>query len=172
MNNSINQRYILPIKLGRLFYRYRGIIATPFFILLLFLHRAQPTSPLPHLLIIIGLALRIWTSGYIGIISRSQEIAGEYKIVNGPYFFFRHPLYLGNFFLVLGTILLFNPPCGLKILLVLIFLFEYATIILAEEDYLKGLPPVKVRFSWKKSRTELSTIIVLGIIYLIYFILR
>jgi len=123
---------------------------------------------LPNLFILLGIGIRLWASGYLGIRARSRNIEGKFKIANGPYRILKHPLYCGNFFLVIGTILLYKPPIWLGIALVIIFLLEYSIIIYTEEKILKNSPIQKIKFSIKNLKNEFSTLIVLLTIYLIY----
>ncbi|MEO0094472.1 MAG: methyltransferase [candidate division WOR-3 bacterium] len=159
------------VKLGRFFYRYRSLIAVLFFLLLLILGKPVCNTVLPHIFIICGIVIRVCAAGYIGEKSRGKEIRTEYRIVNGPYRILKHPLYIGNFFLVLGTICLFNPPNWLKLCLILAFLLEYSIIIFAEEEYMKDLPVHNIKFSVTNLKSEFSTIIVLAAIYFLYFLI-
>jgi hypothetical protein len=157
--------------LGRFFYRRRSFIAVPFFLLLIFFSRPDEKIILPHFFILPGLILRLWATGYIGEKSRGKELTAEYRIISGPFGYFRHPLYIGNFLLVLGVIFLYNPPVWLGTTLVAIFLFEYSMIIYVEEKTLKRLPTRNVRFSIKNLKSEFSTWGVMLSIYLIYLLL-
>lgn len=158
------------VVFGRLLYRFRSLIVLPFFVFLVISGSPKIKNITPHFLILSGIVIRLWASGYIGLISRNKKIAGEYRVINGPYQFFSHPLYLGNLFLVLGTILLFNPPLWYGLVLIIIFLVEYTIITIAEENHLKDLPAKKVNFSFRNLRGEISTIIVIGIIYFISYL--
>lgn len=160
------------IAFGRLLYRYRGLIALPFFAFLVITGNPEMKNIIAHLLIVLGIIIRLWASGYIGSISRGYEINGDYRVINGPYKIFPHPLYLGNLFLVLGTIVLFKPPLWYGLVLVVIFLVEYSIITIAEKNHLKKLPEKRVRFSFGNLKGEISTIIVIGIIYFIYYLVQ
>lgn len=116
--------------------------------------------------------MRLWGSGYIGKLARNIELFNDYRIKSGPYRILRHPLYIGNFFLVLGTILFFNPFVLLKFLLLILFVFEYSIIVIAEEYVLKNKPTRFVKFSGKNIVSEFSTILVIIVIYLIYFAIK
>ncbi|MGQ9664974.1 MAG: methyltransferase family protein [bacterium] len=158
------------VVFGRLLYRFRSLIALTFFIFLVISGSPKIKNITPHLLILLGIVIRIWASGYIGSISRGNKIDGHYRILNGPYQIFPHPVYLGNLFLVLGTILLFNPPLWYGLVLIIIFLVEYTIITIAEENHLKDLPPKRVSFSLRNLKGEISTIIVISIIYFISYL--
>ncbi len=160
------------VAFGRLLYRYRGLIALPFFVFLVILGRPEIKNIIPHLLIFLGIIIRLWASGYIGSVSRGYEISGDYRVINGPYKIFPHPLYLGNLFLVLGTIVLFNPPVWYGMTLIIIFIIEYSIITVAEKNHLKKLPEKRVCFSFCNLKGEISTIIVMGIIYFIYYLVQ
>ncbi|MGB9721040.1 MAG: methyltransferase family protein [bacterium] len=157
------------VELGKFFYRYRDVITLPFLLLLFILGRTESRTILPHLFIICGIVIRLWSAGYIGEKSRGRQITADYKIISAPYRILRHPLYIGNFLLVLGTIILYNPPLWYGLLLMIIFMFEYSVIIFAEEKYLRNVQTKKVGFIYSNLKGEVSTIIVMVVIYLIYF---
>ncbi len=155
---------------GKFFYKYRGIIGVFVFLLMFYFSKPNYENFLSHILIIFGLLIRLWGAGCIGEKSRTQELSALYRIISGPYRILRHPLYIGNFFLVMGTVFLYNPPKCLKILIIMAFLIEYSIIIAAEEKHLKGLPTRIIKFSFKNLKSELSTILIMTAIYLIYFL--
>ena len=157
------------VRLGRSLYRLRAVIAVPFFIMVLVF--ARPSSclyVLASLLILAGLLVRIWAAGYIGKQSRKKEFSADFVITNGPYRYVKHPLYLGNFFLVLGVILLFNVPLWLSIFLIVLFIVEYSLIIYSEMRFLSGLIRKKANFNLSNVKNEVSTICILCVIYLFY----
>ena len=158
-------------RIGKHLYRYRAAIAVIFFIPLAYLARPQ-ISLIAHFLILIGVVLRIWAAGYIGPAARKHEFHAEHQIVNGPYRFLRHPLYAGNFFLVLGVLILYNPPRWFGLLYVFLFIVMYTLITLSERQYLEKKIKQKGQYKLGNLRGELSTLIVLGVIYLIFFLLR
>jgi protein-S-isoprenylcysteine O-methyltransferase Ste14 len=155
-------------RLGGVLFCYRRIIALLFFILLVFYARPTPPRLAPALLLSVGMALRIWAAGYIGPAARQSTFYATSVIISGPYRLLKHPLYIGNFFLVLGVILLFNPPIVLASMLVVLFIIEYTAIIVAERKYLKNMPHSNVPFRWRNARGELSTLFVLIFIVLVY----
>jgi protein-S-isoprenylcysteine O-methyltransferase Ste14 len=112
--------------------------------------------------------LRIWAAGYIGQEARKDIHVIQFVIVNGPYRCFKHPLYLGNFFIVLGVIFFFNPPMWLAILLMCLFTLEYSIIAFNELNYLRDLPKRRVKFKFSSARGEISTVLILIITYLLF----
>ena len=78
---------------------------------------------------------------------------------------------MGNFFLVLGVIMLFNPVMWFAVLILIIFLSIYTIIILGEIDYLKGLPENKEKFAFANCKGEVSTISIVILILVIYQII-
>lgn len=134
---------------GRFLFRWRGVIGVLAFGVVFWL--ARPTAGscllgLPFLLV--GLAVRFWASGYIGIEGRVREIGGRTeergarreeggasrrRIVTGPYGILRHPLYIGNFMLVVGMLVALRPAAWLSAAILVGFIVEYGFIVAAEE---------------------------------------
>ncbi len=174
LQKSFNYLTNLPFNrilwFGQFLFRYRVIIAIPFFILLVIFSRPTNYSTAVILCFVYGMAIRFWAAGYLGGKARGNRFSGEHVIVSGPYKYLKHPLYLGNFFLVLGTILLFNPELWLSAVLISVFIIQYSLIGYAEKAFLKSAPEQKVRFDLAKIKGEISTIITILIIHTIYFV--
>ncbi len=113
--------------------------------------------------------MRVWAAGYIGIQSREKEFSAEFIIMNGPYHSLKHPLYVGNFFLVVGVVLLFNAPLWLGILLIALFIVEYSIIVYSEINFLHGLTEKVAEFKWVNAKGEISTVLIVCVVYFIYF---
>jgi protein-S-isoprenylcysteine O-methyltransferase Ste14 len=133
-------------------------------------------------LIIAGEALRIWASGYL---HKATKLT-----TSGPYAFIRNPLYLGNFLLGLGFILIaWNLFLFIVFLLLFVFLY-YITIRFEEQRMLKlfdkhylhykhcvpsiipRLPPYqgeKEKFKWKqvKKNREYRAIVGITVLFVI-----
>ena len=99
----------------------------------LFLVLAKPTSAslfMGVLLILVGEAIRIWSSGHI---HKNQVLS-----VTGPYSLTRNPLYVGSFLLGTGFVIATNVPW-----LIVLYLFCFGGIywftIRWEEEKLKGI---------------------------------
>jgi protein-S-isoprenylcysteine O-methyltransferase Ste14 len=157
-------------KIGKLLFKYRALVAVLFFIFLMM--KSQPVNivRIPLILTLVGLVIRAWAAGYIGRMARGQEIKSRHRIIGGPYKILRHPLYIGNFFLVCGTIFLFNPARWLAAALIMIFLTEYGLFVYCEEKYLKGMPEHKEKFHWRRLTHEFSTWLVVAVVWIISFL--
>jgi protein-S-isoprenylcysteine O-methyltransferase Ste14 len=157
------------IQIGRLLYKFRAWIAVPFFILLVIFSRPGYIKIIPYSVIFIGLIIRLWAAGYIGRKARATNFSTGCRITNAPYKYLKHPLYIGNFFLVLGMVLLFNPVIWFAILIMLLFLLVYTLIIISESNYLKDLPKTKAHFKLVNCKGEISTIIVVVLMVLVHY---
>jgi len=115
-------------------------------------------------LIIPGLLLRFWTTGYIGKISRAPSISADYLVVKGPYRFFRHPLYLGNFALVAGVLVALKPSLIMAFAVLLGYLIMYRLIARAETEYLEqsNPEPKETGFNIIEALSEWRTWLVTG----------
>ncbi len=158
------------VTIANCLFRIRAAIATVAFVLMVLV--AKPIHSLAaHMLVLCGLAIRIWAAGYVGMHARKREFVGDIVVRNGPYRLFRHPLYAGNFFLVLGVIIMYNPPAWLSAIYVTLFVIMYATIVLGELEHLRGKPTRAVCYKLKNLSGEISTWLVLAVIYCLYFLL-
>ncbi len=86
-----------------------------------------------------GLLIRCWTIAYApeGTSGRNtDEQRADIINTTGIYSLVRHPLYLGNFFMLLG-IIMFTQSWWLVLLAVLAFWLYYERIMFAEEEYLR-----------------------------------
>lgn len=119
----------------RLYYhkiaKYRVSFSLLFVIMYIFISRpAFQFLPFALSLIMIGEALRLWASGYL---RKGVKLANS-----GPYAFVRHPLYIGNFFLGLGFILLAWNLLLLFIFISFFIFFYFCTIKAEDEELLKS----------------------------------
>lgn len=122
--------------------------------------RPTITSCLESLLLILsGLALRFWAAGYIGNDARSKTISAQRVITDGPYRYFRHPLYLGNFAIVAGMLVALKPPLTIALLIILGFILMYGLIARSETRFLEGsdLEIAAAHFSLQKAISEWQT---------------
>ncbi len=158
------------VPIGQLLYKFRAWIAVLFFILLVIFSRPGQVNIIPYFMIFIGSIIRFWAAGYIGKKARATNFSTGCRIVNAPYRYLKHPLYVGNFFLVLGVVLLFNPATWFGVLVMVVFLLVYRFIIMSESNYLKDLPQTKAHFKLVNCKGEISTIIVVIVVLLIHYL--
>lgn len=88
---------------------------------------------------LLGLGIRFFTVGSVpkGTSGRNtKRVKGDSLNTTGIYSIVRHPLYLGNFIIGLGTSLFFQL-WWLTALFVLVFWIYYERIIFAEEEFLR-----------------------------------
>ncbi|KPL13089.1 hypothetical protein AMJ74_05750 [candidate division WOR_3 bacterium SM1_77] len=155
---------------GKYLFRYRAAIAAVFFIVLVVF--AKPVaSMIAHIFVITGIALRLWAAGYIGPAARKLDFHAKHRICSGPYRILKHPLYVGNFFLVLGVIILYNPLRWLGFLYMVTFVVIYTSIAISERHYLKGKSEIETYYRFINLKGEISTLIVMAVIYAVWFLL-
>jgi protein-S-isoprenylcysteine O-methyltransferase Ste14 len=94
-------------------------------------------------LLLAGLAMRVWAMSYIGPAARTGRFEADALVQSGPYRQFRlhskalsgHPLYVGNFLLVLGGLVALSPHVLVSVAVLVGFLVEYY-LFAKEEDRL------------------------------------
>lgn len=86
-----------------------------------------------------GLAIRVWTIGCVPARTSGRntkkQIADKLN-TTGIYSLIRHPLYLGNFFMMLG-VMMFAHHIWVILVYTLLFVLYYERIMCAEEAFLK-----------------------------------
>jgi len=85
--------------------------------------------------LLMGLGLRLWARGHIGLHSRGSHLEAPYRSVGGPYRYFSHPLYLANSLVALG-LLGAGSPCGAAVLATIPVFFFYTILGLGENAFL------------------------------------
>jgi protein-S-isoprenylcysteine O-methyltransferase Ste14 len=138
----------LLVRSGNLFFRYRDAVSPAVFFLLLLLTRPHPPlgsrtldvrlDVLGVLVSLCGQLLRIAVVGYAYIIrgGKGRKVYAEDLVTAGFFATSRNPLYLGNLLIYFGLFLMWNSPLMYAIG-VPFFLFLYASIVAAEEDFLR-----------------------------------
>lgn len=86
-----------------------------------------------------GEMLRLWAVSFIGSESRTTAgVGGSNLVTQGPFGLMRNPLYIGNIMIYCGFGIMSNALSPwLQIAAFLYFLFQYYTIIINEEEYLR-----------------------------------
>jgi protein-S-isoprenylcysteine O-methyltransferase Ste14 len=86
----------------------------------------------------LGLAIRGWTVGHVplGTSGRgTKELRAETLNTDGLYSQVRHPLYLGNYFMWIGAVVLTGKPVAVLVTTLAFWLY-YERIMMAEERFL------------------------------------
>ncbi len=128
------------MDIRELVFNYRSYTPIPLLIALLIL--AEPTGftlLAGFFILLIGECMRLWAVRHAGGATRTTSgVGGDELITHGPFAHVRNPLYLGNFLLGTGLVLMANAwmPWMLIILWVL-FIVQYGLIISLEEEYLQ-----------------------------------
>ncbi len=121
------------------FFKYRSFTPVPLIIAALVLAETSLLSFIIGFCIALsGETLRIWSVRYAGSATRTTgEVGADALVTNGPYGHLRNPLYLGNFLLSFGILIMAWPWMPWMMLLFLIlFLLQYHAIISLEEAFL------------------------------------
>ncbi|HRS96172.1 MAG TPA: methyltransferase [Candidatus Latescibacteria bacterium] len=136
--------------LGRFLFRHRDVLPVPLAVAVALSSRIRGGRLVSGaLLVLTGLAIRLWAVLYIGEQSRSRGDGPAFRTIGGPYAYFRHPLYLANGVLSEGLVLF--SGAGKRwlpfVFPVLAFLF-YVPIVAWEQGrvYRRGIPVMAHRF--------------------------
>ncbi len=128
------------------FFKYRSYTPIPIIIAALIFAETSWVSFICGLFIALaGEGLRIQSVRYAGSATRTTGRVGADELVTtGPYGHLRNPLYLGNFLLSVGLLIIAWPLMPWFLIgFILLFYIQYRTIISLEEDFLsekfKGL---------------------------------
>ncbi len=127
------------IALGGFLFRHRSYTPILWFSFLLvcsFRESQDLIAWLPGLILMaVGEGLRIWAVAVIGKESRTRGGGVARFVMHGPYAYVRNPLYVGNFFILLGVTfvseLLWLVPVAAAL-----FAVQYVPIVLWEESVL------------------------------------
>ncbi len=133
------------LKTGRFLFKHRSFTPIPLILLVLFffkpadLREKNTIINASGLLIsLLGEIIRIAAVGYSfsGTSGRESYLRADRLNTTGIYSIVRNPLYIGNFFIFTGLLVIFANIAALVIFAVFLIL-QYYLIISAEEDFLK-----------------------------------
>jgi protein-S-isoprenylcysteine O-methyltransferase Ste14 len=126
--------------MGAVLFRSRSWLPVPFLLLAL-LVPAQPTSTnwiLGFALIIPGELIRLAGVAAAGTVTRRRSRDVQRLVTYGIFRWVRNPLYVGNFLIWMGFVLISGVP-WLVPLAVLVFAIEYYFIVAYEEGVLESI---------------------------------
>lgn len=127
------------MDIRQLFFKYRSYTPIPLILIALILAKTTWQSFIGGMcLVLLGEGLRFWGVAYAGGATRTTKRAsGDRLITNGPFSRVRNPLYLGNFLLSFGLVIIawaWMP--WMACLFVFLFGIQYGFIVHLEEEYL------------------------------------
>lgn len=139
------------LSLGRLLFKFRSFTPVPVIALLGYLlyrtrggwgpggeHVDMFLNVFGVAVALAGQALRFYTLGQVtdGTSGQGNQLEASMLNTRGPYAYVRNPLYVGNFGIVLGLLLVAHSP-WVYVIGLLFFFGEYFFIIRAEENFLR-----------------------------------
>jgi protein-S-isoprenylcysteine O-methyltransferase Ste14 len=134
------------LKLGNFFFKHRSFTPIPIIVLVFIIFRPVDLEEkniiinLAGLLIsLLGETVRIFAVGFSfpGTSGREMYLRADDLNTTGIYSIARNPLYIGNFLVFTGVVVVFSNLFAVLVFALFIIL-QYYFIILAEEEYLKG----------------------------------
>ena len=129
------------MDIRQFFFKNRSYTPIPLIIIALILARINSVSYFTGMgIMLIGEAIRFWGVVYAGSATRTTAAAGgSHLITDGPFGLVRNPLYIGNFFLSFGVLIMswaFMP--WMILIFLILFTMQYGAIVSLEEAYLAG----------------------------------
>lgn len=132
------------IKFGKFLFKYRSFTPIPLILLVVIIFppvhwgtKSIQLNLLGIFISILGETIRIIAVGYsfAGTSGREDYLKADSLNTTGIYSIVRNPLYIGNFFMFIGILIIFSNIFASLIFSVFLIL-QYYFIILAEENYL------------------------------------
>lgn len=143
------------MTLSHFFFKYRSYTPVPLIIVMLVFARPTWLSIGAGLAVTLcGEYIRFWGVAYAGKATRRTKKAGANRLVtDGPFAYVRNPLYVGNFLLSLGVVIMSNAwmPWMVPAYVALFFL-QYSFIVRHEETFLRGKFPEFAEYEAKVPR--------------------
>ncbi len=125
--------------MGNFLFKHRDKTGIPLFIIMLFFSKPTFKTLMFSLpLLFAAEALRIISLMYVGKSTRAREIKAPFLATGGPYAYVRNPIYIGNLFIGLAFMILFNPKLIFYLIFVTLFFLQYTLIIVEEENFLRN----------------------------------
>ncbi len=127
------------LKLGEIFFKLRDYTPIPLVILMIIFASVTLHSLIVGtVLMIFGETIRFLGVSHIGGVSRTRTYStGQKLITNGLFGRVRNPLYVGNFFLTFGIVVVSNVNIYFTVLYPVFFFLQYIPIVNWEEKNLQ-----------------------------------
>jgi protein-S-isoprenylcysteine O-methyltransferase Ste14 len=127
------------VDIRHIFFKYRSYTPIPLILIALILAKTSWQSFIVGMFFVfLGEGIRFWGVAYAGGATRTTKRAsGNRLITNGPFGHVRNPLYLGNFLLSFGLVIIawaWMP--WMACLFISLFGIQYGFIVHLEEEYL------------------------------------
>ncbi len=128
----------MMLKLGETLFRFRDYTPIPFVILMMIYPSVSDQSLIiGTILMLFGEFIRIKGVAHIGGISRTKTYStGKKLITSGLFGHVRNPLYIGNFFLTVGIVVVANVHVLFTVVFIAFFFLQYIPIVRWEESNL------------------------------------
>lgn len=142
-------RQAFLIRSGNLFFRFRNFLFPAFFIFLFLFTRPAFFLGSPALdrvvraagiiIVLAGQAFRFLVIGfdYIKRGGKDGRVYADNLVIGGFYAHVRNPMYIGNFLIVVGLVMIHGSPWAYFAAIPFIS-FTYLSIVVTEENYLRG----------------------------------
>ena len=127
------------MEVDRFFFKYRSYTPIPLIIVVLILTNPSWISFIVgFVFVLLGEGLRFWGVAYAGSATRTTgKAGGERLITDGPFAYVRNPLYLGNFLMSSGFLIMSWAWMPWMIFIFIsLFGIQYSFIVRHEEEYL------------------------------------
>jgi protein-S-isoprenylcysteine O-methyltransferase Ste14 len=126
------------VRFGRWLFKHRENTPVPLIVFAVLLAMPTPVTFVAGIvLIVLGEAMRFWGVSYIGGVSRTRSDRTGKLIQSGPFGRMRNPLYVGNFILSSGVVVMAGI-WWFFIIFIVFFVIQYHFIVLYEEENLKN----------------------------------
>jgi protein-S-isoprenylcysteine O-methyltransferase Ste14 len=127
-------------RIGAVLFRHRGWLPVPFLLVPLLAHGNADAMNwiLGCLLIVVGEAIRLAGVAAAGTVTRRRSRTVQRLVTYGIFAWMRNPLYVGNFLIWLGFIVISGVLWFIPVA-ILLFAIEYTLIVRYEEGVLESI---------------------------------
>ena len=127
-------------RIGAVLFRHRGWLPVPFLLVPLLVHANADAMNwiLGILFIVLGEAIRLAGVAAAGTVTRRRSRTVQRLVTYGIFAWMRNPLYVGNFLIWLGFIVISGVLWFIPVAIVL-FAIEYTLIVRYEEGVLESI---------------------------------